>query len=966
MSLLQEVSEPGRALDTWHTSVMYRSDSYKTSDLRSPSKMEVRHQKFIEAKVYEERPLPSRRDVYTGCDQGYYVRKMAVKKREIGMPKIEYERFGMLPVMNAVWFTKDKTLSIWRYESNETEEISTFSSDVLHVKIFVPKEGIFNDRISHCLFIATEGHVMIYGVEKDTLCLINTDFVASSPSRTNCVGIRGGDIFIGCENGGVYQVIYKSIDSWSFKMMHVYNPDSSILSHLIPSALKRRKMAIKSLSVGESFIVSLGRNVSIYNIEGGIYKVSDVVLHKEYIAVQIVEEREESVFFYLVQKNGSRDFYDNGLVMTKKSPNIEDTVEIKELKVHTSRDRICMVRSGQYDGSIVTLISMNEDQICNFDKLKSSESYEILAMKDTVDLVGVDGDMLVFMGDKKISLYEIQSIERFLLGCRPEEVFSVYKSYGERETLVFYYGLLGSNEDVGKMEHLCLKNEDAQLSALFLYLYRLMKPVLYVSFEDILAGDKSIYLDRVQLKIKNIQDRTRARHLKEAHDFMEEFLQACFYMKMLYEYSVSLEQKSLGFVLLQDSKEFRRKTLKLILEMFKTNQSIESLVKTLSTRCPLFLPIEEVYYQRGLEILNKKPSKELLFESVNNLKNVHYSESLIQKYNELEFYYGSMALIRENFDFDFDYAVSILRKSVRCFGALNLALEDPREEFLYALFEALVEVLTSGGFSTTCACCDKPRNMALNDVIKLQTPFLERFLREKAMSSNDPRVFELHWKYCVYRNDKIKGSMSLLDLADNKPISLDSKIDLLRAALSVSVNTSLYNEIKLRLELADIQTEFIRRGRVDPVINNNLLSADELFNDYAYKHPDLALRIIGISNYTDRTVIKELWEEGMSGSFDSALAFLENVKASGPAMDCQIVGDILCTKMVKGKRIGRSLVENGFSYLEVLNFLEDKIKREEHNHPDMKRLLLDDLKDFTNKNEFYYKIEEYCRKKYGI
>lgn len=928
--------------------------------------MEMKHQKLVEAKGYEERVLPTRRDICTGSDQTYVAQKTLVKKREISMPRIEHRKYGVLPAMHALWLASNRTLTIWRYETNETEEINTFSSDILHVEIFVPRTGIFNEKISHCLFVATEEQVMIYGVEKDTFCLINTDFVTSSPGHIACVAARGGDVFVGCDNGGVYQVIYRSIDSWSFRMMHVYDPSSSLLSNLIPSALRRKRSPVRSLSAGKSFLVSLGRNATVYNVEGGMYKVNEIALHKEYVAVQIVDETADTVFFYLIQKDGSRDFFDGRLVLTKKSPNMGDMMEIRDMSVQTSRDRLCMVRKGQYDGSVATVISLNEDQICNFDKLKPSESYEVFAMKDEADLVGIDGNVLVFLGDRKISLYEMQDVRKQLLGCRSEEIFNVFKSYGERETLVLYYELLGNNEDVSRMEYICLKSEDAQLFALFVYLYRLVRPVLDVSFESLATGDNGIYLERIQLKMKNIQGRARARHLRPAYDFIDEFLQTRFYMNMLHEYSIDLEKRSLGFVLLQDSKEFRRRTLKSILEMFKSNQSIEPLIKTLSTKCPLFLPIEEVYYQRGLEMLNKKPSRELLFESLGNLKNVQYSEHLVQRYNELGFYYGSVALVRENFGFDFDYAVDILKKSLRCSGALDLALEDPREEFLYALFEALLEVLKTSAFGGGCSCCEKPRMMALNDIIKIQIPFLERFLKEKAMSSSDPRVFELHWKYCVYRNDKLKGTQSLLELADNKPVSLDMKIDLLKAALSVSVNSALSSEVRLRLELADIQLEAMKRGAANPVICNNLLSADELFNDYAYKHPDLALRIIGISNYTDKTVIREFWEEGMRGDFDVAVKFLEATRASGPAMDCQIVGDVLCAKLVKGKRLGKALADCGFSYLEIANFLESKIKGEEYNHPDMKKLLLEDLKSFTNKNEFYSKVEDYCRRKYGI
>jgi nuclear pore complex protein Nup155 len=931
-----------------------------------PPKMQAKHQKLVEARAYEERQRPTRKEIFVGSDQAYSTQRMIVKKRELGAPRLDGDRHGLLPEMSAIWFTSENRLTIWRYESNETEEITTFSSEVLQVQAFVPKPGVFNDKVALCLFVATEDQLVVLGVERDTFCLINTDFVATAPSAVTCAAIRNGDIFIGCENGSVYNVVYMSINSWSFRMMHLYDPDSTIFSHLVPSILKRKKSAIRALSAGRRFMVSLGRKVTVYNIEGGIYKHSDIAVSKEYIDVQVVDETDSSVFFYLVQKDGSRDFYDTRLVLSKRSPNIGDMTELLELRTRTTRDRLCTIKRAPYDGNIVTVVSLNEDQLVNFDRLRPSENYEIIILRDEAELIGTDGSTLVFLGNRKVSFYEIQTVERHLLSCRPEEIFNVYKNYGEKETLVFYYRLLSNNEDVGRMEYLCMKNEDVQLDALFLYLYRLVSPVLEKPFERILESGEGVELERMQLKMRNVQGKIKKKMLRPACEFIDEFLQTSFFLNILREYSVDLEGASFSSMMLQDSAGFRRRKLKELLEIFKINQSTESLIKTLSARCPLFLPIEEVYYQRGLELLSKHPSRELLHESLRNLKNVQFNEQFVKRYAELKFHYGAMMLIRESFNFDFEHAVELLRSCVRCEGALNLGLEDPREEFLYALFEALTWVLRAGEFGGGCTCCDKASEMGLSDIIKISVPFLERFLKEKAMGSSDPEIYELHWKYCVYRDERTKATTSLLELADNKPVPLQSKIELLRKALSASVNTQLSGEVRMRLELADVQLEMIRRGIENPLINNSLLSADELFNDYAYKHPDLALKIIGISNYPDREAIRELWEAGMEGDFGAAAKFLKSFRATGPAMDCRIVGDILCAKMGKDSRLGGTLADAGFNYFEVLSFLEEKIKGEQFNHPGMKKMLLDDLREFTGRNEFYEKIERYCREKYGI
>ncbi|EOB13176.1 Nucleoporin NUP170 [Nosema bombycis CQ1] len=246
--------------------------------------------------------------------------------------------------------------------------------------------------------------------------------------------------------------------------------------------------------------------------------------------------------------------------------------------------------------------------------------------------------------------------------------------------------------------------------------------------------------------------------------------------------------------------------------------------------------------------------------------------------------------------------------------------------------------------------------MNLCSIIKIQNPFLEKFLLDKSQNDNDPRIFELHWKYLAYRNERIKAAKSLIYLAGNKKESLEQRVDLLEKARTVSLHTEIENEIKTRFELLDIQKNLIEKGVKDPIITNVLLSADELFNDYAYKYPSLALKIISISNFTDKNVIKNYWIEGMKGDFRTACNFLLNNKLDGTVMDLEIISSILIEKLKNGDELGKILLEAGFNFYDIKKMIQTKIKKE--NHPIIRNILIENLNLLIKEESKNDKIEK--------
>ncbi|KAF9760971.1 Nuclear pore complex protein [Nosema granulosis] len=912
-------------------------------------------QLYEETRAYEERIRPSSKEIFQNSAQSYSNQRYLRKIKEYGVPQQDFDKCGILPELAVIWYAKACKLFLWRYESNEMEEISTFSSEVQFVDIFKPKEGIFNHKISSCILVITEDQAMVYGVERDTGFLVNTDMVASIPCLTRCYEIVGGNIYIGCVDGNIYEIVYKGNESWVFKNMYLYDPNASLLNWI----LRRKKPEIKAMSSNGRFLVVLSRGIGIYNIEGGIYKVRDVVVTKEYVGVQVVDSSEgDGVLFYCILKDGTRDFYKDSsheLVLTKKCTLNDSVSEILNLKIESSRSRFCLVHKSQYQGALVGFVQFNDFQRVNFDKHKPCENQEILSLKEEVVGCRIFGDELFFVTRSKIMFYEILSPRKYITCSRIEDVYNVFKNYGERESLVLYYQLLSNNEDVSKIEYLCLKNEQNRIQSLSSLLYRELRSILYTPIRNLWEDERKIEVERIQYRFTNLIKKDNAL------DLLDLFVQSVFYISLLVDYSIDLDNMNFYRLLFCEEEDFKKRTLQELIEVFKANQSVDPLINTLGNKAPLYLPVDEVFYQRGFDLLKKYPSRDRLWESLKNFRNILFNEEVIKKYNELGFFSGSLTLIRQHFEFSFEREVELLKSCVLCQGAVNQGLEDTREEFMYAFFEALCSNLKTGTFSSrSCTCCDtsSTSSMSLSSVIKIQSPFLERFLHEKTISENDPRVFELHWKYLAYRNERVKAARSLLYLADNKKISLDQRIDLLEKARTVSLHTDIANEIRLRFELLEIQKTLVARGVSDPIISNVLLSADELFNDYTYKFPDLALKIISISSFLDKNVISEYWAEGMKGDFKAATSFLLNNKLEGPVMDLDIISTILLKKMDIEDDLCKVLLEAGFNYYEIKRMLQNKSKKE--NHPNIRNLLLKELNSLKSQEPKCKKIEKLC------
>jgi len=906
----------------------------------------MRNSSIIEAERYANQLLPLKSDIYRNGSSSYTNFKTLLLNREISVPRVASIASGMLPEVQAFWYvTQDNlvfNLHIFRYDLNSIEVLPSFPSRICFVKIFRPSKSIFNAKIVHCLLVATEADLIVYGITADTHTITNTDFSVKLHSKPICIGISDGNIFLGGADGHVYHASCKSVDFLNYKYMSLYTPTNSFLRSLASVLLKKRE-PISCLSAGSKYLVSLSRHLEVYNIQYGIYKVCEIIPLPSvtYLGVQIVEEN--PLLFYCIQPSGTRDFYSTEFLFSK-CPALVESSEA-ERYVNSTSSRFLSIRSGA-ERSTAMLHSFNRDQYKNFSRAKAVENFEVVTLYDQV--LGVelsDTDMHIHTA-AGIMHYSIMDSRRLMLNCRPQEMYQMYRSYGDIEFMVNYFQLMTESEDVSKLDGLC-KNESIKSHALFVWIYTLVRPVWQLPLgisED--SPENGAMLGEIVKKLRTLKHRLPFGY-SSAAEFIEEFIQTYFYVTLLRDYGIPFSETFES--IMTHEANFKTESLKGLLDVFTSNQSIEPLLKTMQNGCPMYLPLENINLQRGLQLV-KSDDRESLMKSLAYLSQARFDAGIVHKFNELKFYYGSAFLIREKFDLDYEAAVALLMESVRCKKALDCCLEDAREAFLYPCFEAILHLEE---FSP-CICCTSTPAV---DLLSIKNPLFGLFLKDQLQKNE--RACNLYWKYLMVRNERVEAIQVLLNLSQRADLPLPRKLEYLQLALSISTGTHLNGEVKLRLRLFDIQSELMTR---DPSLKTSiLLDSETLYNDYCQGHNDLKLKILDTINFKDEGVVSSLYE-ACFGEMTLKECFMLLGDLTNKKLE-MVFGLLLKKVTPSSADLCSGLETAGFEYDEIIGAVKEGLNG--NIHPETKVELLKSLRLFSRLGE-YKECERLCEKNFGI
>ncbi|ORD97641.1 hypothetical protein HERIO_493 [Hepatospora eriocheir] len=891
---------------------------------------------LLEAFIEINKIPPTKSHIYSNSLGNYTTLSTLKLQKEFAVSLPNKDLYGIIPELKVIWFTEGFKLYFYNYFRNTTELVETYDKEVCFVETFKADSDIFSESVELCFAVATVNSLHIYAVEEDSYHIVKTDFTYFYKDKPTSMVTKDTCIYLGCSSGIFYKFKCCSIPCIQYKYLSVGHSTNWFIRKLSP-LYKLPLNRIKCIAIGNEYAVFIGFNIYVYYIKNNSFDYKYTITNKnEYIDVVILDENPLS--FYCLFPSGNRDFFEERkLIISKDFPTV---AKIKQSKCLSDKFVILKEVNGV---NFLNLISFNEDQLVNFLQTKSSENSHQLNTEQNVKAISINDDSLVVLTDFKISIYSIYTNKQLLLNLRSEEIYQIYKNYGDVYFMVKYFELLANNENVSMLEGYC-KNDSLKGFALFIYLALLVKDFWRVDICKFKSGKNNLFLlEKIVKKLKTLLTRVKYS-LTQQRKFIEEFLQTIFYLDLLDKYNITYNE-TFESILVRES-NFNEKSLNELTQIFKKNNSIDQLNRILENNCSLYFPSDQMNIQRGFQVISGTPTNKALYESLSYFKLVPLRMNIIDVYNDKGFFYGSVYLIREKFNLNYNEAIDYLSESVRCIGAMNYGLEDTREEFLYPFFEVLVNM---NNFDP-CLCCQSPQREI--ELLKIKNPLFIQFLKSRI--SSDPKIYSLEWKYLAYNDDKKGAVNALIKLSERPSLSLSEKVESLNIAKSLDSKSS---DIILRLKLYKIQKAVSIRK---PHLNfKMLLSAESLLNDYCYNEPDLALEIFDVINYDNKDQIKKYYKEFIK---NSALEEIFNLLDKINNKDLSIIMGLLIENNINKPLLHR-LLAVGFEYNDILINVKSILMSTAH--PNVKRSLLTDLKSFAKFNEF----NEYsiiCSSAFGI
>nr|XP_018906260.1 PREDICTED: nuclear pore complex protein Nup155 [Bemisia tabaci] len=176
---------------------------------------------------------------------------------------------GVFPELSRVWVTVDSDFYIWDYKGADLAFYDGLSETIMCVGLVKPKPNVFKEFITHLLVLATTVDIVVLGVTlsvpTDSVSnLINEihftpEVVFQLPTDgvniTAIAGSANGRIFLGGEDGNLYEIQYRKELDWWGKRCSKVNHSGTTLSFLLPSvisSLLQKSDSISQISIDNS------------------------------------------------------------------------------------------------------------------------------------------------------------------------------------------------------------------------------------------------------------------------------------------------------------------------------------------------------------------------------------------------------------------------------------------------------------------------------------------------------------------------------------------------------------------------------------------------------------------------------------------------------------------------------------------------------------------------------------------
>lgn len=180
---------------------------------------------------------------------------------------------GIFPEINRAWLSIDSSIYFWAYDNaSDVAYYNGLDQTILSVNLFKPRPNVFKSHIKYLLCLVTAQEITLLGVTCEDVseqqqdqrdqyynsrhqsfnnlsissASISTIFVIPDPisklSTDNVMfsvlsGTDDGRIFLGANDGCLYEIVYQAEDGWIWKKCRIINHSYSLLSYVTPSFL---------------------------------------------------------------------------------------------------------------------------------------------------------------------------------------------------------------------------------------------------------------------------------------------------------------------------------------------------------------------------------------------------------------------------------------------------------------------------------------------------------------------------------------------------------------------------------------------------------------------------------------------------------------------------------------------------------------------------------------------------------
>lgn len=156
---------------------------------------------------------------------------------------------GIFPEICRAWLSVDSSIFFWAYDNaGDVAYYDGLDQTIIAVHLFKPKPNVFKTHIRYLLCLVTATEITLFGVTcsdeeaspqttvlliPDPLFKLSTDNIIFSVLS----GTQDGRIFLGGNDGSLYEIVYQAEDGWFSRKCRKLNHSYSILSLVTPSFL---------------------------------------------------------------------------------------------------------------------------------------------------------------------------------------------------------------------------------------------------------------------------------------------------------------------------------------------------------------------------------------------------------------------------------------------------------------------------------------------------------------------------------------------------------------------------------------------------------------------------------------------------------------------------------------------------------------------------------------------------------